>query len=88
VVSKEELPLDEKIKAEIHNTLKNQKLKEKMDAYQNSYSVVQNEAYFGPANAPGGRPGPPHMRMMPPQGAPQGAPTPATPPPAPPASPK
>lgn len=69
VVSKEVLPLDDKVKAEIHNTLKSQKLKEKMDAYQNSYSVVQNEAYFGPAMAPG-RPGPPHMRMQPPSGGP------------------
>jgi hypothetical protein len=90
VVSKTELPLDDKVKAEIHNTLKSQNLKTMMDGYQNSYSVVQNEEYFGPPQAPGGRPGPPHMRMMPP-GQGQGAPTPATPPsqpPAPPSSPK
>jgi hypothetical protein len=67
VVSKTELPLDDKIKAEIHNTLKSQKLKEEMDKYQNSYSVTQNEAYFGPPQGPGGRPGmPPGMRMAPP----------------------
>jgi hypothetical protein len=82
VVSKTELPLDDKIKAEIHNTLKSQKLKEDMDKYQNSYSVTQNEAYFGPPQAPGGRPGmPPGMRMQPPpHGGAQGSPTPATPP--------
>jgi hypothetical protein len=73
VVSKQVLPLDDKVKAEIHNTLKSQRLKEIMDGYQNSYSVEQNEAYFGPPSGPGpGRPGPPHMRPMP--GQPQMAP--------------
>jgi hypothetical protein len=70
VVSKTEMPLDDKLKAEIHNTLKSQRLREMMDAYQNSYKVDQNEAYFGPAMMPG-RPGPPHMGMgHPPQGQP------------------
>jgi parvulin-like peptidyl-prolyl cis-trans isomerase-like protein len=69
VVSKTEIPLDDKLKTEIHNTLKSQRLREMMDAYQNSYKVDQNEAYFGPATMPG-RPGPPHMGMHPPQGPP------------------
>jgi hypothetical protein len=88
VVSKTELPLDDKIKAEIHNTLKSQKLKEEMDKYQNSYSVTQNEAYFGPPQGPGGRPGmPPGMRMAPPPM--RNAPAPGAPAQqAPPASPK
>ena len=68
VVSKTEAPLDDKLKAEIHNTLKTQRLREMMDTYQNSYKVDQNEAYFGPATMPGGRPGPPHMGLRPPQG--------------------
>jgi len=85
VVSKTELPLDDKVKAEIHNTLKSQKLKEEMDKYQNSYSVTQNEAYFGPPQGPGGRPGmPPGMRMAPPPM--RNAPAPGTPAPGAPAS--
>jgi hypothetical protein len=74
VVSKNQMPLDEKTKVEIHNTLKTQRLKEKMDKYQNSYKVDQNDAYFGPANALGGRPGPPHMGMRPSTPAPQPGP--------------
>jgi hypothetical protein len=65
VVSKTETPLDDKLKTEIHNTLKSQRLREMMDAYQNSYKVDQNEAYFGPATMPGR---PPRMGLRPPQG--------------------
>jgi len=87
VVSKEVLPLDQ-VKDEIHNKLKSERMKEVMDKYTNSFQAVPNEAYFGPAGpagAPGGRPGPPHMRpQMPgaptPQAQPQGAPPQATPP--------
>jgi len=80
VVSKEVLPLDQ-VKDEIHNKLKSERLKEMMDKYTNSFTAIPNEAYFGPAAAPG--PQPPHMRgRMPmpptPQGQPQG-PTPPAP---------
>jgi hypothetical protein len=67
VVSKEELPLDDQVKNEIHNTLKSERSKEMMDKYTNSFHTDTNEAYFGPpgpAGMPGGRPGPPHMRMQ------------------------
>jgi hypothetical protein len=68
VVSKETLPLDQ-VKEEIHNTLKNQNLKDLMDKYQNSFHTDTNEAYFGPAPAPGPGPRPGGMPMRP-QGAP------------------
>ena len=75
VVSKEVLPLDQ-VKDEIHNKLKGESLKEKMDSYTNSYQTVINEAYFGPAPPPG----PPRRPRMPapptgqgqPQAQPQG----------------
>ncbi len=76
VVSKDELPLDQ-VSQEIHNTLKNQRMKDEMEQYTSSYHVETNEAYFGPPGPQGpmGRPGmapPPHQRphMMPAQ--PQG----------------
>ncbi len=84
VESKEVLPLDQ-VKDEIRNTLKNQKMKDTMEAYTNSYHAETNEAYFGPAgpSTQMGRPMPPHMRPnMPPYGSqpkPQAAP-PAQPP--------
>jgi hypothetical protein len=66
VVSKEVLPLDDKVTAEIHNKLKAERLKEMMDKYTNSFQAIPNEAYFGPPvpAGPGGRPPgqlPPHM---------------------------
>ena len=77
VVSKEVLPLDQ-VKDEIHNKLKNERLKEAMEKYTNSYQVTSNEAYFGPAQPP-----PSPRRRMPPPGAPPAArPQGATPPPA------
>jgi hypothetical protein len=92
VVSVEVLPLDQ-VETEIHNKLKQQRTKEMMDKYTNSFSVVANEDYFGPAQAapnprtrgmrPGGPPTP-----TPPQGAQSGAPPAANaPPPAAPAAP-
>jgi hypothetical protein len=68
VVSKDTLPL-EQVKEEIHNKLKNERSKEMMDKYTNSFQAVPNEAYFGPAG-PAGPPGrmgmggapPPRMR--------------------------
>jgi PPIC-type PPIASE domain len=73
VVSKEVLPLD-KVTTEIHNTLKAQHLKDAMEKYQNSYHTETNEAYFGPPQPEGGRPGmPPHM-PHPPMGRPSGQP--------------
>jgi hypothetical protein len=81
VVTKEVLPLDQ-VETEIHNKLKQQRTKEMMDKYTNSFSVVANEDYFGPAQAPpsprtrGMRPGGP-PNQAPPQGnappTPQGA---------------
>ena len=56
VVSKEVLPLDQ-VKDEIRNKLKNERIKEMMDKYTNSFEAVPNEAYFGPPAAPGARPG-------------------------------
>lgn len=66
VVSKEVLPLDQ-VKEEIHNKLKGERLKDMMDKYTNSYQTEMNDAYFGPAPAPG----PPRRPRMPPPGAPQ-----------------
>jgi hypothetical protein len=74
VVSKEVLPLDQ-VKDEIHNKLKNDRLKETMDKYTNSFTAIPNEAYFGPAAAAGAPP--PRMRgpqRMPPQGQPRALP--------------
>ena len=76
-VSKEVLPLDQ-VKEEIHNKLKGERLKEMMDKYTNSYQTEMNDAYFGPAPAPG----PPRRpRVIPPttpqpqgQAQPQAAP--------------
>jgi hypothetical protein len=88
VVSKETLPLDQ-VTQEIHNALKNQRMKDMMDKYTNSYKVDANEAYFGPPapQGPGGRPGGPPPRLprpnMPPpptQSQPQAAPPVANPP--------
>jgi PPIC-type PPIASE domain len=94
-VTKEVLPLDDKVKGEIHNKLKNERMKEMMDNYTNSFQAVPNEAYFGPA-APAGPGGmrqgpPPHMprpQMAPPptqQTQPQSAPPAGNPPAQPPA---
>lgn len=72
VVSKEVLPLDDPVKAEIHNKLKSEHMKEMMDKYTNSFEAVPNEAYFGPPTAPGARPGMP--RVPSPQTAPPSRP--------------
>jgi hypothetical protein len=87
VVSREVLPLDDKMTGEIHTKLKSERLKEMMDKYTNSFQATTNEAYFGPAPAPGQRPGQqPPLRPRPgtpppPQAQPQGA-APQAPPPA------
>ncbi len=89
VVSKEVLPLDDKMTSEIHIKLKSERLKEMMDKYTNSFQATTNEAYFGPAPLPGQQmPGQqPRMRPRPatptpsqaqPQGAAPQAPPPAT----------
>ena len=76
VVSVEVLPLDQ-VKEEIHNKLKGERLKEMMEKYTSSIQTVTNEAYFGPAPAPGpGR----RPRMAPPAQQPQGAAPKAAPP--------
>ncbi|HZW96810.1 MAG TPA: peptidylprolyl isomerase [Candidatus Eremiobacteraceae bacterium] len=90
VVTKEVLPLDDQIKAEIHNKLKSERMKEMMDKYTNSFEAVPNEAYFGPPVAPGARPGMPPRMPRPPTAPPptqQGAPPAANPPSPPPAAP-
>lgn len=93
VVSKEVLPLDQ-VKDEIHNKLKSERVKEKMDKYTNSFQAIPNEAYFGPATpmAMPGRIGP-AQRMprggvitSPQPGQPQTAPPAANPPAQPPAA--
>jgi hypothetical protein len=75
VVGREQLPLDQ-VKQEIQSTLQNQRTRDAMDKYQNSFQVDTNQAYFGPAAAAGGRPGVP-----PPRGPrrPNMAPSPTTP---------
>ena len=74
VVSKEVLPLDQ-VETEIHNKLKNEKSKEMMEGYTNSFQATPNEDYFGQAGPPGAPP--PRGRGMipprPPQAAPPGA---------------
>jgi PPIC-type PPIASE domain len=88
VVSKDELPLDDQVKTEIHNTLRSTNMKDMMQKYNDSYHVDTNEAYFGPPSAAGpmqmrqGMQPPPRPRgsMSMPMGQP--APRPATAPPA------
>jgi hypothetical protein len=58
VNSKEALPQDQ-VQNEIKNTLQSQRSKESMEKIQNSYTVVNNEAYFGPAGQGGMHPTPP-----------------------------
>lgn len=86
VVSKEVLPLDQ-VETEIHNKLKNEKSKEMMDGYTNSFQATPNEDYFGQAGPPGAPPPrgrgmiPPRPQQGPPPGAqPQSAPPAANPP--------
>jgi PPIC-type PPIASE domain len=81
----EQMPLDDTLKNEIHGMLQGQRQRTGMEKYQNSYSVVTNEEYFGPPTPPGTRPGAPPMRMPPnrapmPGAQPQAQPQ--TPPPA------
>ena len=75
VNSREELPQDQ-VENEIRSTLQNQRTRDAMDKYQNSFQVDTNQAYFGSAAAAGMRPG-----MPPPRGAqrPSMPPSPAAP---------
>src|SRR5579864_9208621 len=72
---REQLPLDQ-VKQEIQSTLQNQRTRDAMDKYQNSFQVDTNQQYFGPAAATGARPGMPPPRgpqrpnMAPPPTAP------------------
>jgi hypothetical protein len=77
VNSKEALPLDQ-VQNEIKNTLQSQRSKEAMEKVQNSYTVVDNEAYFGPPGQGGMHPMPP-PRMPNPHVAPGPIPPPAAP---------
>ena len=42
------------VKGEVRYGIRNKRIKDEMDAIQNSYSAERNEAYFGPAMAPNG----------------------------------
>jgi len=79
VNSKDQVPQDQ-VKDEIKATLQNQRTRDAMDKYQNSFQVETNEAYFGPPG-PGGpagmRPGPPPPHSAP---RPKLAPSPTQPP--------
>jgi hypothetical protein len=79
VNSKERVPLDQ-VKDEIKATLQNQRTRDAMDKYQNSFQVETNEAYFGPPGAAGPtgmHPGPPSPHSAP---RPRLAPSPTAPP--------
>jgi hypothetical protein len=79
VNSKDQVPQDQ-VKDEIKATLQNQRTRDAMDKYQNSFQVETNEMYFGPPGpaGPGGmRPGPPSPHSAP---RPRLAPSPAAPP--------
>ena len=51
LISKETLPLDDKIKTEIKNQLSSQRYRDAMQHYQNNADL--NDAYFGPGRGPG-----------------------------------
>jgi parvulin-like peptidyl-prolyl isomerase len=79
VTSKEQVPQDQ-VKNEIKATLQNQRTRDAMDKYQNSFQVETNETYFGPpgpAGPAGMRPGPPSPHSAP---RPRLAPSPTAPP--------
>jgi hypothetical protein len=61
----EEMPLDDTLKNEIHGMLQGQRQRAGLEKYQNSYTVVTNEEYFGAPAPAGARPGAPPMRMPP-----------------------
>jgi len=65
VISKEELPLDAKVENEIHSRLQNERTREMMDKVNNSFTVVTNEAYFGPPGPGGPPPRMPRPHMVP-----------------------
>lgn len=75
--SNAEMPLDQ-VKNEIHSRLQGERIREMMDKLNGSYKVERNEAYFGPAGAPGGMPPRPMGArpgsVPPPAAAPQQAP--------------
>jgi len=78
VNNKEQVPLDQ-VKDEIKATLQNQRTRDAMDKYQNSFQVETNETYFGPpgpAGPAGMRPGPPPPHSAP---RPRLAPSPTAP---------
>jgi parvulin-like peptidyl-prolyl isomerase len=85
--SKTEMPVDQ-AKNEIHTKLQNDRIREKMEKLNNSFTVETNEAYFGPGGAspiapPAGAPIPPRPRPAAPPHAPSAqpqAPPPAQPP--------
>lgn len=76
--SSTQLPLDQ-VKQEIHSKLQQDRMREKMEALNNSFKAETNEAYFGPAgtNAMPTPPPRPRPRLG---GPPAGAAPPQTPP--------
>jgi parvulin-like peptidyl-prolyl isomerase len=78
VNSKDQVPQDQ-VNDEIKATLQNQRTRDAMDKYQNSFQVETNETYFGPpgpAGPAGMRPGPPSPHSAP---RPKLAPSPTAP---------
>ncbi len=78
VNSKDQVPQDQ-VKDEIKASLQNQRTRDAMDKYQNSFQVETNETYFGPpgpAGPAGMRPGPPPPHSAP---RPKLAPSPTAP---------
>ena len=74
VISKEVLPLDQKLTTEIHSKLQNENTKDMMEKLNSSFKVDTNEAYFGGPVGPGAPPHMPRPRMVtPPAQAPQSA---------------
>jgi hypothetical protein len=62
LVSKETLPLDDKLKLEIKNVISSQRYRESMQGFQGTATLDLNDAYFGPARSPMLPPGPRGMK--------------------------
>ncbi len=75
--SSTQLPLDQ-VKSEIRSKLQQDRMREKMEALNNSFKAETNEAYFGPAGASPMAPPPRMPRPRP--GAPSAGAQPQTPP--------
>jgi len=81
VIGREQLPLDQ-VKDEIRSSLQNQRTRDAMEKYQNSFHVETNEAYFGPAGGVRGAMPPARGGQRPNAATPGAQPTPQGAPPA------